>query len=81
MASSNGEFFVFLPGGIGTSHDTEMLEADSVVLGDAPRWEVCGLFVGVRPWLPPHRAELTLHGDGWHAARAGNGYLPPGGRR
>jgi hypothetical protein len=65
MASSQAEFFVLLPEGIGTSYDTEMLEADPVVLGDAPRCEACGLYVGGRPWLPPHRAELTLHGTEW----------------
>jgi hypothetical protein len=58
-------FAVLLGGGIGSSHDTEMLEADPVILGDAPRCEVCGLYSGGRPWLPPHRAELTLHGSHW----------------
>jgi hypothetical protein len=42
-----------------------MLEADPVNLGDAPRCEACGRFVGTRPWLPPHRVELTLHGKSW----------------
>jgi hypothetical protein len=65
MASDPDQFFVLLSGGIGTSHDTEMLESDPVVLGDAPRCDACGLYVGGRPWLPPHRVELTLHGEHW----------------
>ena len=65
MASESEQFFVLLSGGIGTSHDTEMLEADPVVLGDAPRCDACGLYIGGRPWLAPHRVELTLHGAHW----------------
>jgi hypothetical protein len=65
MGSEATGFAVLLSGGVGSSHDTEMLEADPVILGDAPRCEVCGLYSGGRPWLPPHRAELTLHGSHW----------------
>jgi Protein of unknown function (Gmx_para_CXXCG) len=54
-----------LRGEFDSEYDTEMLEADPVNLGEAPRCERCGEFVGMRPWLPPHRAELTLHGSVW----------------
>lgn len=65
MGSDARGFAVLLSGGVGSSHDTEMLEADPVMLGDAPRCDVCGLYSGGRPWLPPHRAELTLHRSHW----------------
>ena len=65
MDSEASGFAVLLGGGVGSSHDTEMLEADPLILGDAPRCEVCGLYSGGRPWLPPHRAELTLRGSHW----------------
>jgi hypothetical protein len=42
-----------------------MLEDDPVTLGDAPRCERCGRFIGGKPWLPPYRAELVLHGSTW----------------
>jgi hypothetical protein len=56
---------VLLGGGRGSRHDTEFLESDPVILGDAPRCEACGHFLGGKPWLPPQRAELTLHGSDW----------------
>lgn len=65
MGCDASGFSVMLSGGIGSTHDTEMLEADPVVLGEAPRCEICGLYTGGRPWLAPHRAELTLHGEEW----------------
>jgi hypothetical protein len=58
-------FFALLGGAFGSPYDTEMLETDPVHLGEAPRCDACGRFVGGRPWLPPHRAELTLHGSTW----------------
>jgi hypothetical protein len=66
MASSRepDRYYVLL-GGRESEYDTEMLEADPVNLGEAPTCEVCGRFVGGKAWLPPHRAELTLHGSVW----------------
>ena len=64
---SSGEpqgFYVLLPGR-DSEYDTEMLEDDPVTFGDAPRCERCGRFIGGRPWLPPHRAELVLLGSNW----------------
>jgi hypothetical protein len=58
-------FFVLLGGAFDSEYDTEMLETDPVRLGDAPRCGACGRFIGGRPWLPPHRAELTLRGAKW----------------
>jgi hypothetical protein len=58
------QFYVLLAGR-GTEHDTEMLEEDPVFFGDAPRCESCGRFLGGRPWLAPHRAELALLGSTW----------------
>jgi hypothetical protein len=61
----SGRFFVLLAGPFDSEYDTEMLETDPVHLGDAPRCGSCRRFIGGRPWLPPHRAELTLHGSKW----------------
>jgi hypothetical protein len=58
------QFYVLL-GGRDSEYDTEMLEDDPANLGEAPQCEVCGRFVAGRPWLPPHRAEITLHGSKW----------------
>jgi hypothetical protein len=50
---------------LGGKYDTEFVQADPVRLGVAPRCAVCGAATGMRPWLPPHRAELIVHGDGF----------------
>jgi hypothetical protein len=47
---------------MGSSHDTEFIDTGGNV-GDAPRCPRCGDVVGMRIWLPPHRGELTLHGQ------------------
>jgi hypothetical protein len=52
-------------GPIDSTQDTEYLKADGSEFGDAPRCDVCGEFVDGRPWLPPFRVELTLHGSEW----------------
>jgi hypothetical protein len=67
MASDeqSGRFFVLSGGVFDSEHDAEMLESDPVHLGEAPRCGTCGRFIGGRPWLPPYRAELTLHGSKW----------------
>jgi hypothetical protein len=59
------ERFYVLLGDRGSVYDTEMLDDDPASLGDAPRCEQCGRFIGGKPWLPPHRAQLLLHGSGW----------------
>ena len=64
-SSAVPQFFVVLRGEFGSEYDTEMLEDEPVHLGDAPRCEECGEFTGMRQWLRPHRAELTLHGSAW----------------
>ena len=61
----NDKFLVLQRGKFDSEHDTEMLEDDPVNLGEAPRCDSCGVFIGMRPWLPPHYAELTLHGQEW----------------
>lgn len=45
---------------IGFPADTEFLDLDPSILGDAPKCEVCGNPVGGRPWLPPRRARLDV---------------------
>lgn len=66
MASDKApDFFVVSKGEVNAPHDTEYLKAEKSRFGDAPRCDACGSFVGMRPWLPPFRAELTLHGDEW----------------
>ena len=67
MASdaASHRFFVLLRGAFQSEYDAEMLETDPVHLGDAPRCPTCSRFIGGRPWLPPYRAELTLHGSKW----------------
>ena len=64
MASDTAKpprFFV-LEHAMGSSHDTEFVDVGGHV-GDAPRCPLCGDVVGMRAWLPPHRGELTLHGQ------------------
>ncbi len=43
-------------------HDTTFISADPVHTAAAPRCPVCGDIIGMRPWLPPHRGEVELHG-------------------
>lgn len=63
--SETMSFYVLLRGSAGSRNDAEMLELDPVHFGDAPTCELCGRFIGARPWLPPYRVELTLHGSEW----------------
>jgi hypothetical protein len=42
---------------------TDAQFAEGFQVGDAPRCQACGRFIGMRPWLPPYRAELDLWGD------------------
>lgn len=50
---------------MGSETDTETLETDPVIHGEAPLCVVCGAVLGRLPWRPPHRADLTLHGSTW----------------
>jgi hypothetical protein len=42
--------------------DTQFDTVDPVTLGDAPECPQCHRALGSLTWLPPHRAELELHG-------------------
>lgn len=54
-------FFVLHPV-IGGPHETEFEEIDPV-LGEAPKCPVCGTFIGMKPWLPPYRVKIEVHGE------------------
>ncbi|MCL6591887.1 MAG: hypothetical protein K6U80_18295 [Firmicutes bacterium] len=41
---------------------TDYYEVEPINRAHAPRCEVCGKPIGMRPWLPPYRVELEL----WH---------------
>jgi hypothetical protein len=64
-SSHDTERFYVLLADRDSEYDTEMLEDDPVTLGEAPRCDLCGRFIGGRAWLPPHRAELVLHCSSW----------------
>lgn len=40
-------------------------KADPVLRGVAATCPVCGVFIGMLPWLPPFRVELELFEDEW----------------
>ena len=67
MASEANDraFFVVGKGELGSVHDTEYLPAEGANFGDAPTCSVCREFVEGKPWLPPYRADLRLHGSRW----------------
>lgn len=52
---------------------TEFVQADPFNLGDAPRCRHCGRYLGLKPWLAPHRAELVAHGQRWGDLVFGSG--------
>ena len=55
------KFYVLTnPHGFGRLAVTDFSTAEPVRLGEAPKCPVCGKFIGMLPWLPPHRAELEL---------------------
>ena len=59
----SSRFFVLEPQALGSRYDTD---ADTLApdnCGEAPRCTRCGDFVGMLPWLVPHRAALKMHGD------------------
>ena len=72
------EFYVLLsPRQTNGPAVTDFTEADPCHLGEAPRCPKCGNFIGSRPWLPPHRAELEVWGKqyGDIAFSAGGGQM------
>jgi len=50
------------PTGSNETARTDALTADDTTLGDAPRCEACGKYIGLRVWLPPYRVELDTWG-------------------
>jgi hypothetical protein len=42
------------------SFDTEFLTADGSDFGESPRCEVCGEFVGMRPWAASLSSRAVL---------------------
>lgn len=44
---------------------TDFLEAPGSLTGEAPRCQVCGNFVGMRPLLPPVRVQMKAWGETW----------------
>jgi len=60
-ASGAPRFFV-LTDAEDSPHDTEYEKAPPVNRGEASRCPGCGNFIGMLPWLAPHRATLELYG-------------------
>ncbi|WP_239470300.1 imm11 family protein [Archangium violaceum] len=56
-------FFVLEKGLLGSRYDVEVDEFEPVNHGEAARCPRCNGAIGMRPWLPPHRAGLVLHGE------------------
>lgn len=54
-------FFV-LPTTVGDPYETEYIKVGGSPFGPAPRCPVCDLFVGMKSWPPPYRAELKRYG-------------------
>lgn len=46
-------------------YDTEFDAAEPANLEKAARCPACGGVTGMKKWLPPHRGELMLHGEGF----------------
>lgn len=55
-------YFVLAPDR-NSSADTEYVKADPVTRGSAPKCSMCGLFIGMRPWLAPRHARIVAHGE------------------
>jgi hypothetical protein len=75
--SGRGEISSTRPTRSDVTYETEYREAGHRRLGAAPTCPVCGVFIGMRTWLPPFRVELTLHGAEWgdFAFGAGSDFL------
>jgi len=62
------------PGEGSSSAETDYVNVDPVIRGEAPRCPACGKFIGLIPWLPPHRAELELWGAAYGDVVFGTAY-------
>lgn len=71
--SSAPRFFV-LDHEMRGAHDTTFSSAPPVNTADAPRCLVCGDIIGMRPWLPPYRGEVKLHGEAFGDFIQASGY-------
>jgi hypothetical protein len=60
----------------GSAYETEFIDEEPVNLGDAPRCEACGGYVGMLRWLPPYRVELELWGKDFGDMVFGAGVNP-----
>jgi hypothetical protein len=56
-------FFVLEEGIACSRYDVEVDTVEPANLGRAARCMRCGGVIGMKPWLPPYRAELVLHGE------------------
>ncbi len=56
-------FFVLEEGVLWSRYDADVEKVEPRNLGKGPRCPRCGEPIGMKPWLPPHRAELVLHGE------------------
>jgi hypothetical protein len=56
-------FFYLEEDAHGSRFDTDADTVKPVNLGSAARCPQCGGVIGMRPWLPPYRTELVLHGE------------------
>jgi len=74
---STPRFFVLEPGFRGSNYDGDVESAMPLNLGRVERCAACGAAVGKRPWLPPYRVNLILHGEqpGDFLATAGHDFL------
>lgn len=45
---------------IGFPSDTEFLDVEPSILGDAPQCDVCRNYIDGSPWLPPYYAQLEV---------------------
>jgi len=44
-------------------YDTEFLDANDTIRGDAPTCNTCGKYIGCLQWLPPIKVEITFWGE------------------
>ncbi|WP_257461330.1 hypothetical protein [Archangium lipolyticum] len=61
--STSSRFFALEQGIACSRYDVEVDKVEPYNLGKAARCPRCGGVIGMKPWLPPHRAELVLHGE------------------
>lgn len=63
MTRSSVRFYV-LKKHVGV-YGCDAIQTDDAVIGEAPRCEACGDFIGMRAWLPPLRVKLRVCGRGY----------------